>query len=196
MTKSHPERVTELLRRWQGAKDPEAEHELFRIVQGDLERIARQTLRRMSGFDHKIEPAELVNEAYLSLHDFRIITENRRPFFKLMSRAMRHCLLDMARKDRAQKRPPSMFRVRDTGALNSVPTPADIEVFAFFDAVDALRAVNERQADTIEHRVLNGLTNQEIADLHTVALTTVKRDVREARAFLAFKLGLSPEWLQ
>jgi RNA polymerase sigma factor (TIGR02999 family) len=195
MTKSNPEHVTQLLQRWKLAGDHDAEQELFAVVEQELTRLAQSTLRGMSGFAHKIEPCELVSQAYLNLRGFPIITENRAPFFKLMASTMRHVLIDLARHDRAEKRPPSRLRIVDAHAADSVPAVADIELFDFYRTLDSLRAVNARQADTIELRIV-GLSNKEIAAENHVSIATVKRDVDQGRAFLAFQLGLPSNWLK
>ncbi len=186
------ERVTELLQRWKLNGDLEAEEELFVLVDHELRKIAQSMLRRESGFDHKIDPRELVNEAYLALRDYPIVTVNRGPFFRLMGRAMRHYLLDLADRDHAAKRPPSKLRVVDTNAANALS--AAVEPTDYYVALDALRDVSARQADVIELRVF-GLTNDEIAADLGVSVATVKRDVSEARAFLAFQLGLPSNWI-
>jgi RNA polymerase sigma factor (TIGR02999 family) len=187
-----PGRVTELLRRWKVSGDAEAEQELFALVDHELRKIAQNLLRRESGFDHKIDPRELVSEAYLALRDYPIVTVNRAPFFRLMARAMRHYLLDLADHDRAAKRPPSRLRVVDTHVANALS--ATVEPTDYYFALDALRDVSVRQADVIELRVF-GLTNEEIAADQNVSVATVKRDVVEARAFLAFQLGLPSNWI-
>jgi RNA polymerase sigma factor (TIGR02999 family) len=189
------EQVTRLLQRWKLNGDSEAEEELFALVEGELLRIARRALARDSGFDHKIDARELVNEAYLALRDYPIATSNRAPFFVLMAKAMRNFLMDLARHDRAAKRPQTRLRVIDTGALNAVPVSSDVGPLEFYESLDALREIEPRQAETIELRVV-GLGNDEIAEAQQVSLSTVKRDMAEARAFLAFRLGLPADWIQ
>jgi RNA polymerase sigma factor (TIGR02999 family) len=190
-----PGDITQLLRRWQLDGDSDAEQEIFRVVQHELLAIARRMLRGELALTHKIEPRELVNEAYVALHGYSIATPNRAPFFRLMGKAMKHVLIDLARKGRAEKRPPSRLRVVDTTAMHAVGVTSELDVLEFYDSLDALRAINARQADTVELRIL-GLENKEIAEEHKVSEATVKRDMSEARAFLAFRLGLAPDWIQ
>jgi DNA-directed RNA polymerase specialized sigma24 family protein len=106
-----------------------------------------------------------------------------------MATAMRHCLLDMADHDRAAKRPPSGLRVLDSRAINSVPAEDGISVIDWYRAIDALRGTDSRQSEVVELRIV-GLNNQEIAAELQVSEATVKRDLKQARAFLAFQLGL------
>lgn len=194
MTHLSPGQVTRLLQRWKLSGDRDAEQELFLLVERELRRIAQSTLNRTPGFGHKIDARELVNEAYLALRDYPIVTANRAPFFHLMARAMRNCLMDLADRDRAAKRPPSRLRIVDTHAADSVSASGGVEPTDYYLALDALRKVSARQADIIELRIF-GLMNQEIAADQNVSLATVKRDVAEARAFLAFQLGLPSNWI-
>jgi RNA polymerase sigma factor (TIGR02999 family) len=189
MAKPNLGQVTELLQRWKSTADPHAEQELFRLVYAELVQIAQRTLHHNPGFDHKIEAAELVNQAYLALRDYPILTENRAAFFMLMGRAMRHYLMDLGRKARAGKRPQSVILVRDTNVLNGVPAPVEIDLLPFFEAVDALKAVSERQAEILELWMIQGRTLEEIASVLGIGEATVKRDIKRARTFVAFKLG-------
>src|ERR1700687_2825536 len=100
-----PGEVTQLLRRWKQEGDAEAESEVFALVHRELIKIADASLRRHAARAYKIDPRELVSEAYLPLRAYPIVTENRGPFFRLMARAMRHYLLDLVDRDRAAKRP-------------------------------------------------------------------------------------------
>lgn len=187
--------VTRLLQRWKVDGDPAAEQQLFTAVEHELRQIAQRTLRRQSGFEHKLEARELVNEAYLALRDYPIVTANRGPFFSLMAKAMRHFLMDLADHDRAAKRPPSRLRISETDAKEMAGGADGIGPLDYYAALDALKAINPRQANAIELRVL-GLSNEEIAEELHVSLATVKRDLKEARAYLAFKLGLPAKWIR
>lgn len=187
--------LTLLLQRWQREGDRQAEQEVFRLVERELVTVARRVLQSERGLAHKIEPVELVNEAYLALRTFPIVTPNRAPFFRLMAKAMKNILIDLARADRAAKRPPSRLRVVETNVMNSVAGAAEIDPLEFYESLDALRGINPRQADTVELRIV-GLSNKEIAEDLCISEATVKRDMTEARAFLAFRLGLAPDWIQ
>jgi RNA polymerase sigma factor (TIGR02999 family) len=196
MATHHPEGVTRLLKRWKIDGDEAAQAELYTLVERKLHQIAQQTLDSNAGFAHKIDPGELVNEAYLAIRqDYPIATDNRGPFIVLMRKVMRQHLLDLARRDRAAKRPPSRLRVTDVGVAEGVIGSSTFEIIEYYLALDNLEKLDERQALVIDLRV-NGLTNEAIAEALNVALATVKRDVAAARAFLAFELGLSARWLR
>lgn len=189
-----PGEVTQLLQDWKVKGNADAEAELFALVNRELVKIAEAAIRRHPSRAHKIDPRELVNEAYLALREYAIATPNRGPFFRLMTVAMRHYLLDLADRDHAAKRPPSVMRVDNTNAANDVPDSGGVSPVEWYLAVDALRRVEPRQADVVELRVI-GLSNDEIATEVGIGTATVKRDLKLARAFLAFQLGLPSTWL-
>src|SRR4051794_26873559 len=110
-----PDGATLLLKRWKEQGDTEAQNELFALMQGALQKIAAGKLRGEQSLGYKIDPRELVNEAFLRLRqDYPIVTDNRAPFVVLMIKAMRHFLIDQARADQADKRPPSELRIIGT----------------------------------------------------------------------------------
>lgn len=187
--------LTFLLRRWQMDGDREAEQEIFRLVEPELLKKAQGALQGESGLVHRIEPRELIAEAYIALSGYEIQTPNRAPFFRLMAVKMRRILIDLARARDAEKRPPTRLRVVETNAINSVSVASEFDALDFYESLDALRAINARQAEIVELRIV-GLANEEIAADQHVSVATVKRDMTAARAFLAFRLGLAPNWLQ
>ena len=187
--------LTRLLRRWQKDGDREAEQEIFKRVERELLIIARRALQGEDGLAHKIEPRELVSEAYVALHGYEIATPNRAPFFRLMALTMRHILVDLARAGRAQKRPPTRLRVVETGVMDSLSVASEFDPLDFYESLDALRAVSPRQAEIVELRIV-GLANDEIASDQQISVATVKREMTAAKAFLAFRLGLAANWIQ
>jgi RNA polymerase sigma factor (TIGR02999 family) len=184
-----PGDVTRLLQDWKDGGSAEAEARLFELVSRELLHAAEASLRRHPARAHKIDPRELVNEAYLALRKYPVVTTNRGPFFRLMTMAMRHYLLDLVDRERAAKRPPSMMRVAQTDAAESEPAPDSISPVEWYRAIDALRRVDSREADVVELRIL-GLSNEEIGQELDIAPATVKRELKHARVFLAYQLGI------
>ena len=56
------------------------------------------------------------------------------------------------------------------------------------DALERLEAEDERAARAVEHRYFGGLTLEETAEVLGVSVSTVKGDLRFARAWLAREL--------
>src|SRR4051812_35113746 len=88
--------VTELLHKW-SAGDRGVEERLFSLVLPDLRRLAGNIMaggRR----GHSLQATALMNEAYVRLVKSRHRDwENRRHFYAVAARAMRHLLIDHAR---------------------------------------------------------------------------------------------------
>ena len=59
-----------------------------------------------------------------------------------------------------------------------------IDLIALDEALERLRALDERQAQTVELRYFGGLEIREVAEIQGVSEITVKRDWRSARAWL------------
>ncbi len=192
---STPEQVTELLQAWKIRGDAQAEQELFVVVERELIRVARGALARNPDLAHRIDPRELVNEAYLKLREYSIATTSRGPFFFLMKRVMKRFLIDLVRERQAEKRPQTKLRVMDTAVVANLQTPGEVGPIELYEALDSLRSIDPRQADAIELKMI-GLTSEEIADELAVSRASITRDLAQGRAYLAVQLGLPGEWLQ
>ncbi len=194
MHKLSPGEVTRLLREWKVEGSADAEAQLFALVHAELVKVAEASVRRHPSRAHRIDAQELVSEAYLALRKYPIITENRGPFFRLMATAMRHYLLDLADRDRAAKRPPSVLRIAAPSAADGTPAADGVSPLEWYMAIDALRRIDLRQAEVVELRIM-GFENEEIAAEVGTSKATVKRDLKQARAFLAYQLGLPANWV-
>lgn len=181
--------ITVLLKAWKEAGDLDARDKLFSLVEGDLHTIARSALRRMTGFEHKLQPTELVNELYLRLANYEVTWNNRRFFFGMVSRVVRNILLDAARRDDAAKRPPTTLRVDLEDVSAEARRDGDYDVADFYRALDHLRTLNPRHADTIELHGVLGLSLAEVAQHHGVSTATAKRDLQAAKVWLRFQMG-------
>jgi RNA polymerase sigma factor (TIGR02999 family) len=188
MAEISPGRITVLLRAWKEDGNTSARDELFKLVEADLKGIARQMLRRMGHFEHKLQPTELVNELYLKLGDYDVIWKNRHLFFGMVGSVVRNILLDIARRDDAAKRPPSVMRVEMDDTEPMSRDAPDYEVVDFYRSLDRLRLLNARHADTLELHGIFGLTLDEVAQHHGVSPATTKRDFQAAKAWLRSQL--------
>ena len=174
--------ITQLLVRLRDG-DAEVMDALFPLVYGELRSMAhRQLGYRRTG--QTINTTALVHEAYLKLVDQTQVTwESRNHFFGVAAKAMRHILVDYARRRNAQK--------RGGGQQHTLLDEADIrveaqagELLALDDALTQLAALNERLSQIVELRFFGGMTVEETAAALDISERTVKRDWRKARAFL------------
>lgn len=159
-----------------------ADH-LFAVVYDHLRTVARRELRRRRG--GTLDTTALVNEAYLKLCQgpakaFR----DRGHFLAVASLAMRHILVDAARR-RAMKR--RRGETSNDGAPGEPQVAVDelaAEIIDLDQALATLSALDERLGRLVELRFFGGLSVEDTARALEVSERTVKRDWQKARAFL------------
>jgi RNA polymerase sigma factor (TIGR02999 family) len=176
------EQLAGLLGRW-SAGDNGAFDQLVTLLYDDLRKLAHSHLRaERSG--HTLSTTALVNEAYLQFAERTgPAWRGRAQFFALLSRVMRHILVDYARHSDAAKRGGGQLRV----TLTDDCATADSEIFellAMDRALDQLAAKNERLAQLVECRYFGGMSEAEVAEALGVSGRTVERDWKRARAYL------------
>jgi RNA polymerase sigma-70 factor, ECF subfamily len=173
--------VTVLLQAWaqgdQGAFD-----RLMPMIYGELRGLAGAYLRRERP-GHTLSPTELVSEAFLRLSAGQHPAyEDRIQFFAAAARSMRRILVDHARRRTADKRGGPDRPVTFDEGLVSGERPD--ELVALDGALEALAAVDERKARTVELHYFGGMSHKEIAAALSVHENTVARDLRLAQAWL------------
>ena len=182
--------VTRLLLRVREG-DGEALDRLFPIVYEELRALARSQRRRWSGGDDTLNTTALVHEAYLRLVD-RAHPDwtSRTHFGAVAAKAMRHILIDQARRRAAAKRGGGRVRVDLTGVEDALGSPAvesapEPEVLLALDeALQRLERMSERQSQIVELKFFGGMTNEEVAGALGISLATVKRGWSVAQAWL------------
>ncbi len=172
--------VTRLLADLRGG-DEAALNDLFPLVYAELRALAHRQLGREGR--GTLNTTAVVHEAYLRLVGNDLAPEDRRHFFNLAARAMRHIIIDHARRHLAKKRgggaPHSMLEENDV----AVEARAE-ELIDLNSALERLGALDERLGHVVELRFFAGLSVEETASSLGVGERTVKRDWRKARAFL------------
>ena len=157
--------------------------DLLPLVYDELRRLAGHYLRGDAGCP-TLDPTALVHELYLRLagNGARSCTD-RAEFMAVAARAMRHLIIDHARRRRAQKRGGGRRGV----SLDEVSEPFDGRdeyVMALDDALRDLADVDAELSRVVELRFFGGLTVQETAAVLGVAPVTVKRMWRLAKGWL------------
>ena len=174
--------VTELLRHY-GDDGRDAFDRLFPAVYDELRRIARHHMQRERA-GHTLGTTALVHECYLNLVDqTRTSWQDRTHFYAVASKAMRHILIDYARRRTAQKRGGDRNQVTLDDAMAAVETQA-AELMALDEALTALAERHPRMAQVVECRFFGGMTVKEIAAALDVSARTVERDWTRAKAYL------------
>lgn len=161
----------------------EAQAQLFPVIYDELCKIAHRQLNQRRS-NQTLNTKALVHEAYLKLIDqTQAHWDDRTHFFAVSALAMRHILVDHARRRKAQKRGGDAPRTLLDEALINVEASAG-HIVALDEAMTRLAALSERLSRVVELRFFGGLSIEETAAVLTTSARTVKRDWRKARAFL------------
>ena len=187
MTAPQSADITQLLIAWSRG-DEESLNRLIPLVQAELRRIAKRSLRdERTG--HTLQTSDLVQEAYLRLVDgSKVQWQNRAHFFGVAARLMREILVDYARRRERHKRGGGVMRLTLDQAAEW-PEAKDLELVALDDALNSFEKFAPRQCRVVELLFFGGLTAEEIADVLGVATITVRRDWRAACAWLHDELS-------
>lgn len=182
--------LPELVQRWTDG-DREAFDRLVDLLYDDLRAIAHRHLQSERP-DHTLSTTALVHEAYLELsRRTGPAWQGRAQFFALLSRVMRHVLVDHARRRNAAKRGGGEVRVPlDENTLG--PDAELVELLTLNQALDDLATRDERLARIVECRYFGGMAEEEIAEALGVSTRTVERDWSRARAYLFTRLSPGP----
>ena len=173
-----------------GAAARQALDALFTATYVELRRLAGQV--RSDDPHATLSPTALVNEAWLKLSSSPGLTiGSKLHFMRLAARAMRQVLVDAARRRKADKRGGGVAFVTLDEAHDAGITTAD-DLLGLDAALEELARIEPRHALMVECRFFGGLGIPETAELLGVSETTVLRDWRAARAWLARELRRSP----
>jgi RNA polymerase sigma factor (TIGR02999 family) len=179
--------ITELIVELREGKD-HAWESLLPMVYEELRRVAHRQLRQQ-GPGHTLNTTALVHEAYIRLADgSHLSLVDRAHFFAVAARAMRHVLIDHARKHSTAKRGGDWQQIPLDEAEISVEARADT-LLALDAALTRLMDMNERLARVVECRFFGGMTDEETATALGVTDRTVRRDWTKARLWLYAEIG-------
>ena len=180
----------ELTRLLQAAStgDRNAYEDLLAAAYPELERVAGRQLAQRFGARAQaltIEPAALVNEAFIKIASSHPGFENRRHFYAFMSQVMLRTLADYDRARRADKRGGDKAKLGLTGlvgAKDPALAPAALDVESLLSKLEEL---DSRKAEIVKLRFFWGMETKEIAELLDISSSTVERDWRFSKAWLA-----------
>jgi RNA polymerase sigma-70 factor, ECF subfamily len=154
-------------------------------VYEDLRRLA-ETFLRGERTAHTLQRTALVHEAFLRLiGEKNLVWQNRSHFIGIFARVMRQTLTNYAvARHRLKRGGSDPLRL----TLEFYDT-RKIDVTALDQALQALEALDERQARIVELRFFAGLTVEETAELLEISPATVKRDWTLAKIWLRRELS-------
>lgn len=156
-------------------------------VYAELRRLAASMSTRLPP-GQTLQPTALVHEAYLRLVRTKDPGwDGRRHFFGAAARAMREILIERARRQAALKHGGAFQRVELDGALAVIEPPSE-DVLALDEAIKKLEAAKPHLAEIVMLRFYAGLSIEDTAGAVDRSTSTVKREWRFARAWLAREL--------
>ncbi len=181
------EQITSLLLAWSKGEHTALDR-LIPLVYAELRHIAsRHLVRELPG--SPVHTTVLVHEAYLRLVDQEAVDwQNRAHFFGICARLMREILVDQARSRGRLKRGGNV-RHLDLEEVAVVSLDQSEELIAIHEALEKLRAMDERKGRVVELRFFGGLSVEETAEVLGVAPNTVIRDWGFAKAWLGRELN-------
>ena len=150
-----------------------ADDQLVQAVYEELRRLAANRLAKEAP-GQTLQPTALVHEAWLRLAgDAKRRFEDRTHFFAAAAEAMRHILIDRARRRRAVRHGGEYERVHLQEDMLASPGD-DEQLLMVNDALEDLERKHPVQGQVVKLRYFAGMSNEEIAELLGVSLSTVK----------------------
>ena len=163
--------------------DARAADELLKLLYDELRSLAAFKMS-MQPAGQTLQPTALVHEAWLKLvGSANLNFKNRAHFFSAAAEAMRHILIDRARRKQTQRHGGDFGRVQLHELDLAAPAP-DEQLLAVHDALDKFALTYPVQAEVVKLRYFTGMTNEEVSQLLEISLSTVKNYWNFSRAWL------------
>ena len=163
--------------------DPQAAEELLPLVYEELRKLAASKMAQQPD-GQTLQATALVHEAWLRLADgSNRQYASRRHFFSAAAQAMRHLLIERARRKLRERHGGVLQRV--DGDDVEIAAPADDErLIQINTALEELALLAPEKAEVVKLRFFVGLDEQEIAELLNLSPRTVERYWSYAKAWL------------
>ncbi len=168
-----------------GSGDALAASELLPRIYDELRQLARACLKR-GPRGQTLQATELVHEAWI-----RVLAQGADPgwqsrghFFGAASNAMRHILVESARRKATLKRGAGRAAVREEELPEIAPALPVEDLLSLDGALSRFESSHERPARVVSLRFFAGLSMPEVAEVLGLSLATAERDWRFARAWL------------
>lgn len=163
--------------------EPQAAEQLLDLVYAELRGLAASKMARdVPG--QTLQPTALVHEAWLRLvGDRHPRFQSRAHFFRAAAEAMRHILIDRARRKRTQRHGGGCERV-NWEDLKVADVAADERLLALDEALEQFAREHPVQADLVKLRYFAGMTNEEVAEALGVSVSTAKNYWTFSRTWL------------
>jgi RNA polymerase sigma factor (TIGR02999 family) len=163
--------------------DPNAADRLLLLVYDELKQLAAFKMsQQVPG--QTLQPTALVHEAWLKLVGNRNPTfADRTHFFSAAAEAMRHILIDRARRKLTQRHGGGLERV-DINTLEIAAPDTDDHLLAIHEALERFELKYPLQAEVVKLRYFAGMTEEETSSLLGISISTSRNYWIFARAWL------------
>ncbi len=189
MGSSDDDRTLELLRQ-AATGDLVARDEAWLRVHDEVLRVAGAQRRRWSG-NWTLETRVLANEVFIKLFGGAPpAPSSRGHFFALLSKAVRHILVNYSEARAATKRgggAPHVPLAEELG-ISLDPEVSD-DILDLNEALDRFERLDPRAAKVVELLFFAGLSHAEVADALGISRATAERDWSAAKAWLNRELS-------
>jgi RNA polymerase sigma factor (TIGR02999 family) len=163
--------------------DATASEKLLDVVYQELRRLAASKMAQETP-GQTLQPTALVHEAWLRLvGSGNPKFENRAHFFSAAAEAMRRILIDRARRKLTVRHGAGFGRVDLEEQDLAAPT-ADEQLLAVHEVLDKLASKHPAQAEVVKLRYFVGMTNEEVGQVLSVSVGTVKNYWTFARSWI------------
>ena len=169
--------------------DSRAAEQLLPLVYDELRKLAAQKLSQEKP-GQTLQATALVNEAYVRLVDVDKARHwnSRGHFFTAAAEAMRHILVERARRKRSRKRGGNRARV-ELDVANLAAAEDSEEVLAVDEALTDLAKTDAQAAELVKLRYFVGLSIPEAAEALNISPRSADRLWAYARAWLRRAIG-------
>jgi RNA polymerase sigma factor (TIGR02999 family) len=171
----------------------QAADQLLPLVYDELRRLAANYLDRENP-GQTLQPTALVHEAFIRLvgADVDAKWQGRTHFLATASLAMRHILIDNARRKRRDKRGGDRKRVELADQAAPGQQEAD-QLLALDEALTRLAAADPQAAELVQMHTFGGLSIEEAGKHLGLSRTAAYRQWAFARAWLRYDLAEKDE---
>jgi RNA polymerase sigma factor (TIGR02999 family) len=163
--------------------DPKAPEELLPLVYDELRKLAAFKLAQQPP-DQTLQPTALVHEVYLRLlGQEQRSWQDRKHFFSAAAEAMRHVLVDRARRKTTSRHGGGWRRLDLDDAVIAAGT-SDENILLVNEALEKFTAHDPTSAELVKLRFFSGLTFPQAAEVMGISERTAQRYWAYARAWL------------
>jgi len=163
--------------------DSKAAEELLELVYDELRHLAAAKMAQQAP-GQTLQPTALVHEAWLRLvGDKNPTFKNSTHFFAAAAEAMRHILIDRARRKQTERHGGRFERVEFEELKIAAPS-LDDELLAVHEVLDVFSAQYPVQAELVKLRYFAGMSNEEASQVLGISLSTLNNYWNFSRAWL------------